>query len=260
MGRPQFFTIDPSHQLARGLVFAGLGNATGSSRYHDSSLIQNHGSLLGVIPVTDWRYSQELQRNYLSLDGDDAYVAAPTIATTNVLTAAAWVKIEGTQTTTTGILAKWNGSAGSFRSWALLRLAADTIAVYLSGNGTYQSANSVVSPSALDGSRLHHVAFTYQTTIGTKLYFDGIEVASNATSPANLKASTYPTWVGRQFGNDAAIGDEVLQGCVADPLIYHRRLTEKEIQQLADPSNYMLSGLIRPIGQIGNVYDPAGIR
>jgi len=37
-----------------------------------------------------------------------------------------------------------------------------------------------------------------------------------------------------------------LSASLADPLIYNRVLSPSEIQQLADPSNVMLSGLILP--------------
>ena len=51
-----------------------------------------------------------------------------------------------------------------------------------------------------------------------------------------------------------------VNGMIADPFVYSRVLSLPEIRQLANPANYMLSGLIRPIGSESNIYDREGIR
>jgi len=62
--RPQQFTLANSRQcsLAKGLVFAGLGRAHGSTQYYDSSGRGNNGTLTAMDPATDWVWSSELGR------------------------------------------------------------------------------------------------------------------------------------------------------------------------------------------------------
>jgi hypothetical protein len=54
--------------------------------------------------------------------------------------------------------------------------------------------------------------------------------------------------------------NEYLDGLLADPVFHSRALTLPEIRILANRSDPMLSGLIRPIGSESNIYDREGIR
>ena len=91
-GRPERVQINYGHPLARGLVFAGLGELPNSTYYHDSSLYSNHGTLTNMEPASDWAWSGELRRFGTLHDGSDEYVTGTTGC--NFLgdfTAAVWV-------------------------------------------------------------------------------------------------------------------------------------------------------------------------
>jgi hypothetical protein len=55
-------------------------------------------------------------------------------------------------------------------------------------------------------------------------------------------------------------GNAFIISKVSDPLIYNRALSLPEIQILANRSDPMLGGLIRPIGSESNIYDKEGVR
>ena len=67
LSRPQNFRLNPRSPLARGLVFAGLGQGcAGTPRFYDSCAgvihAGNHGLLTNMDPATDCVFSPELGR------------------------------------------------------------------------------------------------------------------------------------------------------------------------------------------------------
>ena len=68
--RPSHFELDYSHPLARGLVFAELGNMAGSTLYYDSSVYKNHGTINNGYSVT-----QQIGRSGLVLDGSTQWIS-----------------------------------------------------------------------------------------------------------------------------------------------------------------------------------------
>ena len=84
-----------------------------------------------------------------------------------------------------------------------------------------------------------HLCGVAQTTTVRDLYVNGQYVASNSrthtVANTTLDLGRYGDSTPNYF--DCSVGD---------PMLHNRALTIPEIQQLADPSNVMLSGLINP--------------
>ena len=222
--RPEQFRMYDGHPLAQGLVFAGLGRHVGSSHYRDSSPYGNHGVLTNMDPVTDWVWVPELGRWAVDFDGVGDKVTCP----------AAGVPIGDTPFT----LSSWcylrvNGRFLGFGdgTWGtnLLFVNPKVYLQHRTSTGVERYANSVLNS-------WHHVAGTYDGT-NYSVAIDGAGTGNTATYGAsNLVDKEIRVGWGFSQGNVI----------IADTLLYDRALPPAEIQQLADPSNVMLSGLILP--------------
>ena len=254
MGRPQFFTIDPSHQLARGLVFAGLGNAPGSSRYHDSSAFGRVGTLVNMEPATGWVFDESLGRFVLDFDGSNEYVTRA-ITITPPFSISIWFNAVSVASNVAGVTLNNPSTANDQYALGVAPLDATKWGFAARSTGTDSGAftNSMASGGTSAAGIWVHLCGVAQTTTVRDLYVNGQFVATN--SRAHTIANTTLD-LGR-YGDSTP---NYFDCSVGDPLLHNRALTLPEIQQLADPSNYMLSGLIKPIGQASNIYDLAGIR
>jgi len=92
--------------------------------------------------------------------------------------------------------------------------------------------------SALGLAGKHHIAVTKLGTSHT-VFFDGVPMAPQ-TSDKTVNWS-YALQIGIQKTTSQLYP---FLGQISDPFIHNRALSPAEIQQLADPSNVMLSGLI----------------
>lgn len=243
--RPQDFRFNPQAPLARGLVFAGLGRYTKSARYQDSSLYGNHGTLTAMTPSSDWLWDSTLGRWCLDFDGSNDKVVYNLLFTAlngasacSVLT---WLlKTDaGNFDSYRGVLAigEVNGNTRSPWLWGFSGSTNYVLSIGTPSNTT--SDGQVIFGPATDGA-WQHVAGTW----------DGLTVRSflngNNTGVTDTTAGT--ALVGAvdesQLGKIGGYGNWL--GSISDMLIYNRALSTAEIQQLADPSNAMLSGLILP--------------
>jgi hypothetical protein len=245
--RPDQFTLDREHPLARGLVFAGLGGLSqGTSKFTDSSPYGNHGTLTGFdyTATSGWKYVPELGRMGLVLDGNDDLVSGTGVYDlygVSGLTASTWVDFKTIGGAAADhILTK---STATTLDWLFFAYdnASNNLAAQV-GIGLYRVT---ADESAKTG--LHHYHFTYdggKKYTGIRIYVDGVEcsyasgfetTARNAWDAANLL----------RIGNRAD-GLRPLDGSVYDPTIHSRILSPAEIQILANRSDPLLGGLIRP--------------
>jgi hypothetical protein len=190
--------------------------------------------------------------------GDDYVSTTYTDSPTTELTAFAWVAVDSARPQNSGVIAKYVGSGESNRSWAL---AIDTSRKPIgdfSSDGSYQAANALVAPSALTAGQWYLLAITYSAPNGSVLYIDGNVVDTNTTAPASLHASSKPTLLGLQYGEegDANWTDMTLDGRIALAGVYTRTLTHSEIQQLYDdplaplqPSNQFILTTVVTAGE-----------
>jgi hypothetical protein len=232
--RPPEFSLNQSHSLARGLVFAGLGREYGSAFYHDSSVAKNHGTLTNMTPATDWVWDAELRRfcaKYLAASSQ--YVRAVRPDLSNGFTIAHWY---------------WNSSNPSNYGTFGVGVAESSTAydMMLNFNTVYprftffdsaNSATAIQSAVAYPTEKWQHHATTWNGSNTIAFYVNGLSVGTSSKASLRVTANS-ELLIG--FVRIASTGK------IADPCVWNRALSESEIQQLAGPSNVMLSGLIVP--------------
>jgi hypothetical protein len=234
--RPENFELNTDCQLAQGLVFAGLGRHTKTKHYHDSSLYGNHGTLTNMEPETDWVWSEVLGRWCVNFGGTDEFVELATSGSSLDFSGGFWT------------MATWfkNGSPAS-PAYAGLMAFNNTGINAQSGDGLGNSIGAIQSDflktvtSAYVASRgtLIHVAVVQPGTsaTGMLIYVNGVPAAQSSATDSGY---------GGAGKNRLGMLYTYLCGSLSDSSAWHRVLSPAEIQQLADPSNVMLSGLILP--------------
>jgi hypothetical protein len=241
--RPENFELNTDCQLAQGLVFAGLGRHTKTTRYHDSSLYGNHGTLTNMDPATDWVWSNELQRLVLDFVAAQ-YVECPplrSVISGPTFTMSVWFKwLSGS------LYCQPMGSESDQNS------ATESACFFGDGGGTMRfiarGCTIAHGSTPFTGTAGWQHLVGLQTQVGyVYLYINGKE-EGRSTYPANFNAVTaVPLTVGGRhptMTNYNSIYD--LVGLVSDPLIHNRPLSAAEIAILANRSDPMLGGLILP--------------
>ena len=241
--RPDYFEINPESPLARGLVFAGLGGGARSLKYVDSSPYGNHGTLA----ASDVSWSTYFGRSGLEFaDADEDYVTLDRIWPMNgPLTIAAhvwnedaswprlacreWMPLNGESSGQSGIqICRQEDSELTF-----VRRSA-------SGNMCLKR-----TASGILVRNYHHVCATWDGTSGgsgATIYLDGTDAGSAVSTGSGTPDAITETRVG--FACNSFGGGDTHRAF--DVLAWDRVLTLSEIQQLADPGNVMLSGLVSP--------------
>lgn len=218
--RPETFDIDRDHSLAKGLVFAGLGQLPGSTRYHDSSVFGNTGTLTGMDPATDWVWSSTLNRMACNFDGSNDEITSA-FRLSKPMTLSAWIR--GTDVT-------------NIKTWLFDN--ASTFVFYTESGKIKAYVGSVLTGSKTISTNVwYHVCITYtggaldQFTNGVA---DGSLTGVTSTPGTSFRIGYHST-AGRLWGGD-----------IGDVCAWNRALTLPEIQAITDPSNVMLSGLLQP--------------
>ena len=229
--RPQHFRININAPLAKDLMFAGLGAHAGSTRYHDSSLYGNTGTLTNMDPATDWVWVPELGRLACDfLNTSTQYITTPLVHSEIVgtYTLSCWAKFNSTAVQ--GLFGTTNAT-----SWGLYYRD--------SGQGVRMLCGQVTDSVGWTTATLYHIcAIVGNTEFSVFIFRNGIDVTSPDGSDGASQSALSST---------IAIGyapslTYPMNGIIGDPMIWKRCLSLCEIQQLADPSNVMLSGLILP--------------
>jgi len=231
--RPDSFRLNPLHPLARGLVFAGLGGLHGGVQYQDHSLHRNHGTLTNMDPATDWVWSEELGRWALrGFTSNTSYVTLPQVLSSAPWTCAGWANPDRAE----GGADHWAIACRSTNLDSLLTLR-ESGSVQVTDDSWTRVVRVVISVLGW-----HHWAAvcTGDGAADTvTMYRDGVSIGSDSMSGHTINYTRIDKH-GKTYSSDT-------EECpMSDPLIYNRTLTPAEIRQLADPSNVMLSGLIRP--------------
>jgi hypothetical protein len=191
--------LNRNHLLSRGLVGLWLFNEGSGNKVFDLSGNKRNCTLNGPVWYPDGIY----------LDGtNDQFYAAddPAWTPSNGLTVMVKLTLHtGPPDNIEGIVAHYigqdsGGNPVSQRSWILGINTSDQLFVALSSDGTYQSANNVTGGTTLTVGNTIAASFTWNPNDSTKLYLNGVQDGSNATSPSSLHNSTYPLYVGCQYG------------------------------------------------------------
>jgi len=233
--RPENFVLNNTSPLARGLVFAGLagGNCRGSKAYYDSSSRKNHGQLTNMDPATDWVWVPELGRWGLDFDGSNDYVSCNTsfFNTTDFtqLSFGGWWSVRDDDAQYSMGFGNTSSNGATWR----YRYVADTWSFDVAG--TELVSNSTFAANA----DLHHFMGVF-TTGSMLLYIDGV-LDNSRGGPSSTSTSIYALKLGA-----TGLPGNYLNGVIVDPVIYNRAISLPEIQILADRSDPMLSGLVKP--------------
>ncbi len=204
----------------------------------DETANGNDGTLQG-----DAAYAHGREGRGVELDGDGDYVNVgddDDLDITGDLTLAAWVRVDGSDDLTRGIIGKNIGTSDC--------------AYFLGVNESTGEVQFWVSPNA-DGSGLAavtadaprgvwvHLTAVYDTSASLTLYVNGVQAGQNTTSiPASINNSAADLTIGRGF--DGSSTD--LEGAIDDVRIYSRALSAEEVAVLAG-GNSAYDGLNRRI-------------
>jgi hypothetical protein len=235
--RPNHFTIDPSHHLANGLVFAGLGAHAGSAPYYDSSARRQDAT---TDENNRWGYANS--RRLLSLDpvaGETVRWASSPLDPTEPrpCTISTWFRADSNSISRHSLFTN-NNSLSPRLYLHLDQISGSTYVQELYSN-TYATDSNQFT---LNVGEWVHYSFTWDTADNVGYYRNGVANGTAVLEQAGTGADGAAIGSLRPVGWSSFYSD----GDYQDFIIHNRILSPSEISQLADPSNVMLSGLIQP--------------
>ncbi|MFH1717834.1 MAG: sugar-binding protein [Planctomycetota bacterium] len=202
---------------------------------------------LDGILMGDPQWSAGVFDGALDFDGDGDYVDCGTSDALNnlsdAMTVSAWVSIRSVSTTWMGIVMKGE------TAWRL-GVNGDTTGIhwgFTGGARGWQAANSVTE---LPLNEWHHIAGTYDRSVGGTVYVDGVAETVNP-DPDGVATNEMPLLLGE---NPEALG-RFFDGILDDVRIYNRALSADELSGLAPPPR--ISCVVRGGGGWGD-RDPVG--
>lgn len=217
-----------------GLFCWWLPNAgpTGSQQLVDRSNNENHGTLNGITPSTDWVVDGGWALNF---DGTNNYVVAANNVSFQNCVAARSFSFSGWIKTATAGFGSVFGAGVTTANDPSMFLRADatnnTLLQWFVRNAAGTVNFSVTSTSAVNTDKWIHVAAIMggNGSVGARLYINGIEEASQAT----YAGGTASTW--DRFGIGATLRLAVgtyFTGCMDDVRLFNRPLTASEVRSL----------------------------
>lgn len=214
--RPRQFELNTSCELAQGLVFAGIGRHPGTTRYHDSSLHGNTGTLTNG---PTWTYG--IGRNAVqTVRSGDKYVAIPFTTVASPGSFSFWAMTDGIANNYENVIGDAMGVAdyGAFRSatWRFFMRANGAVSSWLGG---VHSAN------------VWH-SYVFVLTDQWRLYYDGLQQTDDTAGAGAFDIDGFGLGYSSGSGCDASL---------SDLMIWSRALSQPEIDALKDPSNVMLA-------------------
>jgi len=187
--------------------------------------VDSSGNGLDGILMGDPLWSAGLLDGALDFDGVDDYVDCGTSEALNnlsdAMTVSAWVNIRSVTTTWMGIVMKGE------TAWRL-GVNGDTTGIHFGftgGDRGWQAANSVTE---LPLDEWHHIAGTYDRSVGATNYIDGVAETVNP-DPDGVRTNEMPLLLGE---NPEALG-RLFDGLLDDVRIYDRALSADELSGLA---------------------------
>jgi hypothetical protein len=235
--RPPRFSLNTSHPLAQGLVFAGLGNHPGGGTLYDSSGYRHDGTLTNMDPASDWDVSSYLNRHELNFLGSSSqYSTQPFSAITSYpFSLSTWVYF----TTEAWSWCLSLSDQGFSRHYMLgFATAGDGHLTYFSRNlaqsGYYESGINTAN-------EWYHLVGVSRDSSNHEIWINGQYIGTDTADVSLFSIDTLT--VGAVYRS--SLGG-YWTGAIVDPCVWDRGLTSNEIRSLADPSNVLLDGLIEP--------------
>lgn len=237
--RPEDFRLNADCQLAQGLMFLGAGRFAQSTRFHDSSLYGNHGTLTNMAvpatPTSGWTWDNYLGRWATHYDGTDDHAVLLTSAIASPpFSIAAYFKA------TDLLAARTLLSFGKTNDvFCEINLQTTGILRALSSVAAGQSYATTTTAAAAGIS--NHVVACFDAIDSRQIYLNG--GASGTENTSRDTSNLTSTYIGAKKRTALS---QYWFGQLSDMLIWARALSAAEIAALADPSNVMLSGLLLP--------------
>jgi glucose/arabinose dehydrogenase/chitodextrinase len=207
-------TTTSSSPVPPGLVAAYSFDAGSGTTVADVSGNGNTGTLTAATWVAG-KYGGGL--NFNGTTARVSVPASPSLALTNAMTLAAWIRPTANQNGWRTILQRQPDAY-------VLNASNSNGPLRPSGGGTLGGSFQWVSgPTASPVNAWTHVAVTYDGSI-LRLYVNGIQVASKSAS-GTIENSSSPLWIG---GNNPY--GEYFNGSIDEARVYNRALSTAEIQ------------------------------
>lgn len=242
--RPEYPRIDTRHPLGDAIC-ALLGGGHSTSSCLNSSSLSSHGALTAP-GTTSWVYDKTLQRRVLDFNGSSQNVIVPvSLPFSDLFTVSFWFK---NRTATYGSNAYVIGqydTGNSARMWALFITPSGQLLCPATGAADGASGDTGVN----FGYNVTEDAWTHISVLwrcsarSYDLYVNGVYNATVAPT-AGYTTTAQPEVARLTVGG--LVASNWVNCQVADVLIHPRLLSPQQIQQAADQSNVMLSGLIPP--------------
>jgi parallel beta-helix repeat protein len=163
--------------------------------------------------------SQVNQGLDFSTDNKYVKISKTSMDLTSNMSISAWIKWDGTNADTYQI------AVGGSADWRFGLMSFDTTSAKFGfyATGTYSAGWLQTSTRAISKGVWHNIAMTYDGSV-TKLYLDGIEVASESASGQIGTSSSY-LYIGSYSGNTYSFN-----GVIDDVKIYEHALSSDEIK------------------------------
>ena len=148
----------------------------------------------------------------------------------NEFTISFWIKPTAYNSSYTRVLSHWQWSGGTNRAWEF----------YINrGKLTFasQGAFSLTSSSSLTLNEWNHVTLTRNGSTA-KMYLDGIVQSTNNSAGASLNDSSATLFIGAAADRDGVTAHpgDMFYGLMDEIKVYHRALTDDEVNNEADPN------------------------
>ncbi|MBQ4813762.1 hypothetical protein A7985_19645 [Pseudoalteromonas luteoviolacea] len=198
----------------------------GSAR--DVSLNAHHGALVGGMSIragaVDFGFNFDGNDSHIKVADSDAWAFAD-----KDFTISFWIKPRAYDSSYTRVMSHWQWGGGSNRAWEM----------YIHGGKlTFDAAGafSLKTSSTLSTDQWHHVTVSRSNGVA-KVYVNGLVEDTNVNASATLNNSSTYMLIGAVIGTDGvnAHSGDTLNGEMDEIRVYHRALSDSEVDKLANP-------------------------
>ncbi len=192
---------------------------------------------IGTTGPPQWQPGAGRIGGALAFNGDGQRVEVPDSADKPLdgfaqLTAAAWIRLDSTNSTARAIIAKRGSTSTSSISWQLGLNSSQRLTANI-------GSSSITGTTTLAADRWYHVAMVFDGTLDDrrlKLFINGLPELFGTVSATNLtRAATVPVRVG-DYTTAAVSGASGFLGLLDEVRVYNRALSQEELLLLASPA------------------------
>jgi hypothetical protein len=241
--RPEYFRLNPNHELSQGLVFAGLGRFPGGYRYDDTTESLWGGGHPGALVVgagdsAAGKWAMENGRTGASFDGVNDYIgfSLPDISMPLPVSVSCWFQVSALRPAYSLIRRPLSG--GGKRGLLEISTATGNPLTHNWDNNEFGLATGL----NISANEWHFACAVIRTN-GVYLRLDSDIYQDSANNSNNTIGGAWQI-----FANTD--DSRYLGGKAADVAIWcNHALTDAEISILANPADPMLDGWIVPPGR-----------